>query len=245
MTPSPVPSETPRRNLTGAVVPALAAAALAGLGAMYFISQQRPGASAAAAPAGCILEHAGALGGAISLVDTHGTAMTEADFAGQPAVLYFGFTHCPDVCPTTMYVLNQALQLPEGYDVQPIMISVDPARDTPEAMARYVTTDGYPEGLIGLTGNEAQVTSAAQAFQVSYSRGEANADGGYNVNHSSFLYVLDENWRTVAAMPTFRPGEMRPDGTTSPMVSVEPQELAACIVAGLDRGAQSSAEPQP
>lgn len=239
MTPLPAPNETPRRNLTGAVVPALAVAALAGMGAMYFVSQQRPGAGASAAPVGCILEHADAIGGPISLVDTHGTAITQADFAGQPALVYFGFTHCPDVCPTTMYTLNEALALPDGYDVQPILISVDPARDTPQAMASYVATEGFPEGLVGLTGGEAQVAAAAQAFHVSYSRGDSNADGGYNVNHTTFLYVLNENWRTVAAMPTFRPGDLHPDGQMSPVVPVAPQELAACIVAGLDRGVVS------
>lgn len=245
MTPSPPPNDPPRRNITGAVVPALAAAALAGLGAMYFVSQQRPGVGASAAPAGCILDHADAIGGPISLIDTHGTAITQADFAGQPAVLYFGFTHCPDVCPTTMYVLNEALALPDGYDVQPILVSADPARDTPQAMAGYIATDGFPEGLVGLTGSQAQVDAALRAFHASATRGEVNADGGYNVNHTSFLYVLDGNWRTVAALPTFKPGDAPAGGGMSPAVPVEAQELAACIVAGLDRGAQTPAIPQP
>jgi|CXWL01.1.fsa_nt_gi protein SCO1/2 len=235
MTPSPPPNDTPRRNITGAVAPALAAAALAGLGAMYLVAQQRPAVSAATPPSGCILEHADAIGGPISLVDTTGATLTQADFAGQPAVIYFGFTHCPDVCPTTMYVLNEALQLPDGYDVQPILISVDPARDTPQAMARYVATDGYPEGLIGLTGSQAQVDAATRAFHVSASRGE-DTSSGYNVNHSTFLYVVDENWRTVAAMPTFELAEAEP-GTVAPLAPVEAEEVAACIVAGLDRRA--------
>ncbi|GAM99579.1 cytochrome oxidase biogenesis protein Sco1/SenC/PrrC [alpha proteobacterium U9-1i] len=238
MTPSPTPSESPRRHLTGAVVPAIAAAALAGLGAMYLVSRQP---TDIATPAGCILEHADALGGPIDLVDTHGTRMTQADFAGQPALVYFGFTHCPDICPTTMYTLNDALELPEGYDVQPILISVDPARDTPAVMGAYVETEGFPEGLIGLTGSEAQVAAAARAFQASASRGAASADGGYSVNHTSFLYVLDGNWRTVAAMPTHKPVDAGAGGPA--LVPVEPAELQACIVAGLDRRAEPAAQP--
>lgn len=230
---NPAPTE-PRRNLTGAVIPALAAAGLAGLGAMYLVTREP---AQIAVPAGCILENADAIGGPIELVNTRGQTMTQADFAGQPAVVFFGFTHCPDVCPTTMYDLNQALALPGGYDVQPVFVTVDPARDTPEVLGQYLATDGFPQGVVGLTGSQAQVDAAARAFHVSYSRGEARNDGNYNVNHTTFLYVLDSQWRTVAAIPTFRPGEAQSNGQMSPMVPVEPQDLAACIGAGLDRGA--------
>lgn len=235
MTPTPPLESAPRRRLTGAVVPAVAAAALAGLGAMFLVTARQ--SNDAAVPAGCILEHADALGGPIDLVDTRGTRVTQADFAGQPALVYFGFTHCPDICPTTMYTLHDALELPDGYDVQPILISVDPARDTPALMAQYVATEGFPEGLVGLTGSEAQIAAAARVFQTSFSRGEANADGGYNVNHTSFLYVLDSQWRTVAAMPTHKPADA--GSGQSAMIPVEPAELQACIVAGLD-GAQTA-----
>lgn len=229
------PVETPRRGLTAAIVPALAAAALAGLGAMFLVSRQQEGGAASAAPAGCILEGADALGGPFVLVDTNGQRVTQADFAGQPAIVYFGYTHCPDVCPTTLYALAEALALPEGYDAAPIFITADPERDTPAVLGAYVATSGFPEDLVGLTGSSAQVQAAMRAFQASSSRAPADANGQYAVNHSSFMYVLDGQWRTVAAMPTFRPGEISPETQMSPMVPVEPEALQACIVAGLDR----------
>ena len=76
-------------------------------------------------------------------------ARTQADFAGEPAVIYFGFTHCPDICPTSMYTLAEALAEPDGYDVQPILITVDPERDTPARMGEYTRTQGFPPGLVG------------------------------------------------------------------------------------------------
>ncbi|MGH6950775.1 MAG: SCO family protein, partial [Vitreimonas sp.] len=138
--------ETPRRNLTGAVVPAVAAAALAAIGALVLVVRSQ-GQLASAPVEGCILENADALNGPIDLVDVNGARVTQADFAGQPTVIYFGFTHCPDVCPTTMYAVAQALEQEDSYDVQAILITVDPARDTPEAMRAYAATEGFPRGL--------------------------------------------------------------------------------------------------
>jgi len=229
------PVEAPRRNLTGAVVPALAAAGLAAIGAMVLVSRNGQETSAAADAAGCILENADAIGGPIELRDVNGAPVTQADFAGQPAVIYFGFTHCPDVCPTTMYTLAEALAQPGGYDVQSVMITVDPARDTPEVMRAYAQTSGFPSGLIGLTGSDAQVEAAKRAFHVYASRSEIPGApaGTYNVDHSSLLYVVDGQWRTVAAAPTMTQAD--PNDPRSPMVPIPPQQLAACISAGLER----------
>jgi protein SCO1 len=229
------PVETPRRNLTGAIVPALAAAGLAAVGAMVLVSQNGRTPFVAPAAANCILENVDAIGGPIALVDSNGARVTQADFAGQPAVIYFGFTHCPDVCPTTMYTLAEALAQPGGYDVQSVMITVDPARDTPAVMGAYAHTNGFPSGLIGLTGSQAQVDAAKDAFHVYASRSAipgAPADV-YNVDHSSLLYVVDGNWRTVAAAPTMRQAD--PNNPSSPMVPTPPQDIAACIAAGLER----------
>ncbi len=217
------PVETPRRNLTGAVVPALAAAGLAAVAAILLVGQIG-GPKSAGAPVieNCILEGADAVGGPIELVDSNGATVTQADFAGEPAVLYFGFTHCPDICPTTMYTLADALAQPGGYDVQPVLVSLDPERDTPEVMAAYTATSGFPSGLIGLTGSQAQVDAAKAAFRVYSQRAEiaGATDGSYNVDHSSFLYVLDGQWRTRAIVNTIR---------------ATPAQMAACIAAGLDQ----------
>lgn len=232
------PTETPRRKLTGAVVPALAAAALAAVGAIVLVGRSGT-ESIAAAPSNCILEGAAQVGGSIDLVDQNGARVTQADFAGQPAVVYFGFTHCPDVCPTSMYAVAEALAQPGGYDVQPILISLDPERDTPELMNAYARTEGFPAGLVALTGSREQVDAAKAAFHVYSSRAPTDGAGeAYNVDHSSFLYVLDGNWRTVAIFPTV--GRERPEDPTSPIVAAPVDEMAACIAAGLERGAAST-----
>jgi protein SCO1/2 len=219
------PVETPRRSLTGAIVPALAAAALAAVAAMLLVGRNG-GEKHAGAPVveNCILEGAEEVGGPIELVDSNGATVTQADFAGEPAVLYFGFTHCPDICPTTMYSLAAALEQEGGYDVQSILVSLDPERDTPEVMGAYARTGGFPPGLMGLTGSRAQVDAAKAAFHVYSQRSaiEGASDGAYNVDHSSFLYVMDGQWRTRAIVNTVR---------------ATPEQMAACIAAGLERPA--------
>jgi protein SCO1/2 len=216
-----MPVEQPRRKLTGAIVPALAAAGLAGLATMLVVGMPDP-AKIAAPPEGCILEGAEQVGGPIALVDSNNQPITQADFASAPTILYFGFTHCPDICPTTMYALAEALRLPGGFDVQTALITVDPERDVPEIMGAYVQTDGFPDGLVGLSGSPAQISAVADAFRVV--RQKRPIEGApadvYNVDHSSFLYVMDLQWRTRAVIPT--------QGRS-------PQEIAACIKAGLER----------
>lgn len=226
------PVETPRRNLTNAALPALAAAALAGLGVLVLVGQGRVDNGPPAAIPNCILEGADGVGGPIDLVDHNGARVTQADFAGEPAILYFGFTHCPDVCPISMNLLNEALQQPGGYDVQTVLISLDPERDTPRVLRDYVATAGFPPGLIGLTGTPAQVAAATEAFQV-YSARAGGDPTTYAIDHTSMIYVLDRQWHTVAMMPTVA----RSDGanTASAVVGAPVGDLAACIGAGLER----------
>lgn len=217
------PPETPRRNLTGAMIPALAAAALAAVGAMLLAGRIGP-EKAAGTPVveNCILEGAEEVGGPIALQDANGAAVTQADFAGEPAVVYFGFANCPDICPTTMYTLAEALEQPGGYDVQTIIVSLDPERDTPQVMGAYARTNGFPPGLVGLTGSRAQIDAAKAAFHVYSQRAEIEGapTGVYNVDHSSFLYVMDPEWRTRSIVNTAR---------------ATPEQMAACITAGLER----------
>lgn len=217
------------------MVPALAVAALAGLGALLLVGGQGGGQKAAQAPIDCILENADGVGGPIDLVDGNGARVTQADFAGEPAVVYFGFANCPDVCPTSMITLAEALALPGGYDVRPILITVDPVRDTPEVMAAYVSAGGFPSGLVGLTGSQEQVTAASRAFQVYAQRAAIPGapEDRYNVDHSSFLYVLDGQWRTRAIVPTMRRAQSGDPSST--LVATPPETIAACIAAGLER----------
>jgi protein SCO1/2 len=203
-------------------VPALAVAGLAALGAVMLVL--RNGGEGVRTPLveNCILEGAEDIGGPIALVDSNGATVTQSDFAGAPAVIYFGFTHCPDICPTSMYLLAEALAQPGGYDVQPVLITVDPARDTTEVMGAYVRTNGFPAGLVGLTGSQAQIDAAKAAFHVYSARApiEGAPPDQYNVDHSSFLYVVDGQWRTRAVINT---------------VGATPEQVSQCIAAGLER----------
>lgn len=213
-------------------MPALAVAGLAAAGALLLVGRNGPVAPPAA-PQNCILENADGVGGPIDLIDVNGARVTEAAFMGEPTVVYFGFTHCPDVCPSSMYNVAEALAQPGGRDIQSVLISVDPARDTPEVMRAYVASQGFPPGLVGLTGSQEQVDAARRAFQVYAARSGGSGDTDYNVDHSSLLYVMDANWRTVAIAPTMQ--RAAASDPRSPMVATPPAELAACISAGLDR----------
>ncbi len=213
------PLETPRRKLTGAAAPALAVAAAAGLGALLLVSLGGEPKSAAV-PENCILAGAEQVGGPISLVDSNGAVITEADFAGAPALVYFGFTHCPDVCPTAMVALAEALAEPGGFDLRSVLISIDPERDTPEIMGAYVRSEGFPPGLVGLSGTPEQVAAATRAFRVASARAPIDGGESHNVDHSSLLYVMDGQWRTRAIVRT---------------IGATPAQYAACIAAGLDR----------
>jgi protein SCO1/2 len=143
-----------------------------------------------------------ALGGPFSLVDHHGRAVTEADFAGRFLLVYFGFTYCPDVCPTELGTIAAALDALEGQGdrVTPVFITVDPERDTPEALADYVSR--FHPRMVGLTGSAAQVAAAARAYRVFYARVNRPETTQYLMDHSSFIYLVGPDGRVRAL---FRP----------------------------------------
>lgn len=136
--------------------------------------------------------------------------MTEADFKGRPTLIYFGFTYCPDVCPMTLTTVAAAYRkLPEGVAApQTLLISVDPGRDTPEALAAYVSNKAFPAGLLGLTGTDAEIRAAADAFKADYARVEQpDSMSEYTMDHTSLLYLMDEDWK----LKTFFTHEDTPD----------------------------------
>lgn len=138
------------------------------------------------------------IGGPISLVNQEGVPVTEETYKGHPTLIYFGFTYCPDVCPMTLVTVKRAYdRLPEGVaPPQTLLISIDPERDTPEALSKYVSTKVFPENLQGLTGTPEQVRAAADAFLADYSRIEQpDSEGGYSMDHTSLLYLMDEDWK--------------------------------------------------
>lgn len=138
------------------------------------------------------------IGGPISLVSSTGARVTEADFKGRPTLVYFGFTYCPDVCPMTLTTVAAAYRnLPEGMETpQTLLISVDPERDTPEALATYVANKAFPAGMLGLTGTDAEIRAAADAFKADYSKVEQpDSLAEYTMDHTSLLYLMDEDWK--------------------------------------------------
>lgn len=138
------------------------------------------------------------------LTDTRGNTVTAADSAGRVRLLYFGFTSCPDVCPTTLAGLKQAIRLlPEAsrQHVEVLFVSVDPRRDTPERLASYARFFG--EQVTGLTGPETELRSLARRYRTTFGYDEPDAAGNYNVSHGSAVYVFDASGK---ARLLLRPG---------------------------------------
>ena len=138
------------------------------------------------------------IGGAFSLTDQNGMRRSQADFAGRPMLIYFGFTYCPDVCPTALDIMGGALDKLQALDagayerLQPIFISVDPARDTPPVLRDYLTY--FHPRLSGLTGSTADIDAVKRIYKIYAARSlQEDENGNYNVDHSSFFYLMDEN----------------------------------------------------
>ncbi|MDI6653889.1 SCO family protein [Gluconobacter japonicus] len=145
-----------------------------------------------------------ALGGPYTLIDTHGRTITERQFQGRYTLIYFGYTHCIDVCPLTLETVTQALDLmgKEAHHIVPLFITVDPSRDTPEIVADYVSH--FSPEIVGLTGTESQIHAVIDSFHVMARRRGPSADhmsSGYLMDHSSVLYLMDGNNRLVSVLP--------------------------------------------
>ena len=140
-------------------------------------------------------------GGAFVLVDRLGQPVTERILRGKWSVIFFGFTYCPDVCPTTLAALGQAQsQLgPKAKDLQVIFVSLDPERDTPAQLTTYLANDAFPKGTIGLTGSPAQVAVVAKAYRVFYEKNGTGPD--YVINHSTASYIMDPKGRFARVLP--------------------------------------------
>ena len=135
-----------------------------------------------------------AIGGPFSLIDHHGKPVTEADFLGTPQLIYFGFAFCPDVCPTALQQMGAALELagPAADHYQPIFITIDAERDTPEQLALFVTANGFPKNLIGLTGSKEQIGAAKKTFAVYGQKVEdSSSAAGFTYDHTSMIYLMD------------------------------------------------------
>jgi protein SCO1/2 len=133
------------------------------------------------------------IGGPFKLIDQHGKTVTDRDFRGRHMLIFFGFTHCPDICPAELQVISQSLDAlgADADKVVPIFVTVDPERDTPEVMGEYVKNFGTR--FVGLTGSPEAIAEAAKAYRVIFSQFEYKGqDGkyGYSVDHTTLAYLM-------------------------------------------------------
>lgn len=141
-------------------------------------------------------------GSNFSLPDTSGKIRTMADYKGKVVVLFFGYTHCPDVCPTTMAELSQALQQLGPEDarrVQVLFVTVDPERDTPAQLRDYTAL--FDRRIRGLTGDTKAIAAAARAYRVTYAKYDIQGPLDYRMDHSAFIYLMNRDGRFVARFP--------------------------------------------
>jgi len=136
------------------------------------------------------------IGGPFTLVDQNGKTVTDRDFRGKYMLIFFGFTHCPDICPAELQVMSAALDAlgSKSDEVVPIFVTLDPERDTPEAVGAYVKNFG--KNFVGLTGSPTAIANAAKAYRVTYSKFEykgKDENYGYNIDHSALVYLMDKD----------------------------------------------------
>lgn len=174
------------RKPSGGVLAALAVGAFLIAGALVLAGSAivRPGVANTAAST--------AIGGPFHLASSRGGVLSDTDLRGKPFAIFFGFTHCPEVCPTSLWDMSEALRRlgAEGKDLTVLFVSVDPERDTPEILARYLQS--FDPRIIGLSGARKDVEALARAYRV-YWRKVPTPDGDYTMDHTSLVYLMDPN----------------------------------------------------
>lgn len=156
------------------------------------------------APQGRQAARTSSVGGPFTLVNQDGRTVTERDFSGAPHLVFFGFTHCPDICPTTLQQVGDVLQAlgPKGKDLKVAFVTVDPERDRPETLKEYLSS--FDPRIVGLTGTPDQVAAAVKAYRA-YAQKVPGKDGEYIMNHTAMVYVMDARNDFVGALNLTRP----------------------------------------
>jgi protein SCO1/2 len=172
------------RNLASNLAAAAAVLALAAAG----LAACAPGAGASAASAG-------GPGGPFHLVDENGRPVDQSLLKGKWSVVFFGYTYCPDACPTTLTMLGQTMDElgPKAKDMQVVFITVDPERDTPGQLKTYMSSRVFPRNMVALTGAPAEIAKTAREYGVFYQK--EGSGPNYTVDHSVVLYLMDPNGR--------------------------------------------------
>jgi cytochrome oxidase Cu insertion factor (SCO1/SenC/PrrC family) len=132
------------------------------------------------------------IGGPFALIAHNGQKLTDHEFRGKWLLMYFGYTHCPDICPTTLAEISETLKLlgPLAAEVQPLFVTIDPERDTPDVVGTFV--DAFDAHIIGLSGTPAQIAAVAKEYRVYYAKNAVSAADGesYLMEHTAFVYVI-------------------------------------------------------
>jgi protein SCO1 len=183
--------QSPGPGRTRALAIALAVIALVGSGVWIAVTPARNSASL--------------VGGAFRLETGDGKTLTDADLKGHPFLVYFGYTHCPDVCPTTLAQISDVLRKMPDKPIKALFITVDPERDTPAAMGDYVGS--FDPRVVGLSGSPEEIAAVEKAYRVYARKGESQASGGYSMDHSSIVYLMDARGEFVEALNMDRPAE--------------------------------------
>jgi protein SCO1 len=172
------------RRLVIRIVATLVAVALVGLAAFLLTSpSERPGGAL--------------IGGTFALQDGGGKTISDQTLKGRPFLVYFGYTHCPDVCPTELARISDILSKMGDKSIPVLFITVDPDRDTPKVMQDYVSS--FNPAIIGLSGSQQAVEATEKTFRVYARKGQPQPDGDYSMDHSSIIYLMDKNGAFVEA----------------------------------------------
>jgi protein SCO1/2 len=145
------------------------------------------------------------VGGPFTLETAGGKRVTDVDLAGHPFLVYFGYTHCPDVCPTTLAQIADVLHKMPDTPIRVLFVTVDPERDSPAAMADYVSS--FDPRFVGLSGTPEEIAAVEKGYRVYAHKGPAQSDGGYTMDHSSVVYLMDKRGAFVESLDLERPAE--------------------------------------
>jgi protein SCO1/2 len=197
--PSDSPAPPPReRQWVIALAAAIAVVAIGGIALYPFWRAQQPAASL--------------VGGPFKLQGPDGRVVTEADMRGEPFLVYFGYANCPDVCPTTLAAMSDVLKHMPDKPIRALFITIDPERDTAQSLKDYLSS--FDPRIVGLSGDSEAIGKVEKAYRV-YARKGPPEKGGYSMDHSSIVYLMDAKGRFVEALDL----ERKPEDTAKELES--------------------------
>jgi protein SCO1/2 len=153
-----------------------------------------------------VAQQVAAIGGPFKLINQNGDVVTDQNLKGHPFLVFFGFTHCPDVCPTALFEISEILRAlgPDAERMRALFITVDPERDTPAVIKDYLSS--FDPHLSGLTGDPADIAAVAKAYRVYYKKVPLE-QGGYTMDHTAIVYLMDKEGRFVSPFSLKRTAE--------------------------------------